>query len=191
MKLRQIESGIHGSRFFNRPALHTQHLYNPNAGSDSGTRTSGGTEQPSGIPHKKRHRQYFGIREDKSREPLVVSDVAIPLMVERSKDVLDHKPIYRVYLKNSPEERVGYAKLSSDGQSIMDVVISPAWQRKGIATALYDFIERDLQLKLRPSTMYQTPDGKAFWAARAPHVSLRTAERQAKETQDAAPSGPW
>lgn len=62
MKLKQINSCLHGAQYFNRPALHTQHLYNPTAGSDSGSRSAGSIEQPSGIPTKGRHRKYFGVK---------------------------------------------------------------------------------------------------------------------------------
>jgi len=62
MKLKRINAGLHGSRLFNRPALHTPHLYNPNAGIDAAARSSGATEQPSGIPTKNKHRKFFNIR---------------------------------------------------------------------------------------------------------------------------------
>lgn len=101
---------------------------------------------------------------DAARVPL--PGARVPLTVERATDVLDHKPLYRVYRKDQPTERVGYAKLSGDGRSIMDVVIAPAWQRQGIASALYDFIERDRKITLRPSPLSQSAAGKAFWAAR-------------------------
>lgn len=62
MKLKTITVGLHGAKLLNRPALHTQHLYDPDAGLDSGSRTAGSTEQPSGMPTKSRHRKFFGVR---------------------------------------------------------------------------------------------------------------------------------
>ena len=95
--------------------------------------------------------------------PLSVPNARIPLTVVVDRDVLDHHPIYRVM---AGPEKVGYAKLSSDGRSVMDVTIKPIWQRQGIAAALYDFIEQHRNITLRPSPMSQSAAGKAFWAAR-------------------------
>lgn len=69
MKLRQISENLvgdllgkkaHGSGYFNRPMLHTQSLYNPATGSDSGSRSAGYTQMASGVPKNPRHRQYLG-----------------------------------------------------------------------------------------------------------------------------------
>ncbi len=52
---------LHGSRLLNRAALHTRKPYDGNSGHDSADRATGTTYLPSGIPHKKRHRTYFGV----------------------------------------------------------------------------------------------------------------------------------
>jgi hypothetical protein len=101
-----------------------------------------------------------------TRQDFPVPGARIPFTIERTKDVLAHNLIYRVYRKDMPDQKVGYAKLSGDGKSVMDVVIAQEFQRQGIASALYDFIERDQHITLRPSPMWQSPQGKAFWAAR-------------------------
>lgn len=46
-----------------------------------------------------------------------------------------------------------------------NVFTDRAWRRRGIATALYDLIERVHNITLRPSHIL-LPDGEAFWCAR-------------------------
>lgn len=106
--------------------------------------------------------------------PLSVPKGRPPLTVVVDRDVLDHHPIYRVM---AGAEKVGYAKLSGDGRSVMDVTITPRWQRQGIAAALYDFIEQHRKMTLRPSPMSQTPAGKAFWAARQRRQGMNEATK--------------
>jgi len=45
------------------------------------------------------------------------------------------------------------------------IQIIEAYQRKGLATLLYDFIEKDLKIKLRPSSS-PSKNAKAFWKSR-------------------------
>lgn len=111
-------------------------------------------------------RSFIQFLREASRVPFPVAGVTVPLTIERVTDVLDQHPIYRVFRQDRPDERVGYAKLSRDGRSVMDVVIAPAWQRQGLASALYDYIEQDRQITLRPSPLSQSAAGKAFWSAR-------------------------
>mgnify|MGYP003325325329 FL=1 len=105
------------------------------------------------------------IRESTS-VPFHVHGVSSPLSVAIVKDVLDGRTIFRVF---SGTEKIGYAKLSSDRTHVTDIDVHPKWQRKGIATALYNFIEKHLGRGLKPSPMYQTPAGKAFWMSRSHH----------------------
>ena len=105
------------------------------------------------------------IRESTS-VPFHVHGVTSPLSVAIVKDVLDGRTIFRVF---SGTEKIGYAKLSSDRTHVTDIDVHPKWQRKGIATALYNFIEKHLGRGLKPSPMYQTPAGKAFWMSRSHH----------------------
>jgi len=46
------------------------------------------------------------------------------------------------------------------------VVVQPNYRRKGIATAMYDFAEKQLNLKFEKNTDVLTPDGKLFWSSR-------------------------
>lgn len=45
------------------------------------------------------------------------------------------------------------------------VNVLPDYRRRGIATTLYNYAEKLLGIKLKPSSS-QTDDGKAFWQAR-------------------------
>ena len=45
------------------------------------------------------------------------------------------------------------------------IQIIEAYQRKGLATLLYNFIEKDLKIKLKPSSS-PSKDAKKFWKAR-------------------------
>jgi GNAT superfamily N-acetyltransferase len=62
--------------------------------------------------------------------------------------------------------RIGSARLSQDGKFIVDVSVLPEHQKRGIATALYRYIEKQLGYSLSPSPLYQTDAGKALWASR-------------------------
>jgi len=62
MRLKAIAGRLRARKSLNRPALHTQKLYDPNAGIDSGSRSSSGTQLASGIPHKARHRDFLGVK---------------------------------------------------------------------------------------------------------------------------------
>lgn len=44
-------------------------------------------------------------------------------------------------------------------------IFDDKFKHKGLATFMYDYIEKDLKIKLRPSK-FQTNDGKAFWQNR-------------------------
>ncbi len=52
-----------------------------------------------------------------------------------------------------------------DGWVAYGVNVYPEHRRRGVATAMYDYAEELLGVKLRQSTS-QTDDGKAFWAHR-------------------------
>lgn len=50
-------------------------------------------------------------------------------------------------------------------KTIWDVWVSPNYRRKGLATFIYNKIEKDQKIKLKPSeTLF--PDGQEFWKAR-------------------------
>jgi ribosomal protein S18 acetylase RimI-like enzyme len=61
---------------------------------------------------------------------------------------------------------VGDLHVVKDGEWVAyGVRVLPDWQRRGIATQLYNYAEKLLGVKLKPSSS-QTDDGKAFWQAR-------------------------
>lgn len=69
---------------------------------------------------------------------------------------------YNVYLDG---KRIGYAEIVKGQNTVDDVEILKPYQRKGLTTFLYDYIENDLKIKLKPSE-YLDPDGKKFWESR-------------------------
>ena len=62
--------------------------------------------------------------------------------------------------------RIASARLSRDQRFIVDVSVLPEHQRRGIATALYRYIEDQIGHPLEPSPLHQTAAGKALWAHR-------------------------
>lgn len=71
-----------------------------------------------------------------------------------------------VYTAHHQGKKIASAKLSGQDHYVSDVDVQPEFRRKGIATKLYDFIEKHSGKKLKPSPMYQTTDGKALWKNR-------------------------
>jgi GNAT superfamily N-acetyltransferase len=61
--------------------------------------------------------------------------------------------------------QVAYALAELDFSSVNDVLVDEDLRRRGIATALYDYIEREVGHKLRPSRV-RYDDGRKFWKAR-------------------------
>lgn len=61
---------------------------------------------------------------------------------------------------------IARAALNVRRQTVSDVVVyDPADRRKGIATALYDYIEREMGFTLMPNRM-RLANGRDFWKAR-------------------------
>lgn len=60
---------------------------------------------------------------------------------------------------------VGYAEFNPDKIWIDNVEIDKLFKRKGVATYLYDYIEKDQNVKLKPSNSL-FPAGKKFWINR-------------------------
>jgi GNAT superfamily N-acetyltransferase len=69
---------------------------------------------------------------------------------------------YNIYLNG---KRIGYAEIVKGQNTVDDVQVLKPYQRKGLTTFLYDYIENDLKIKLKPSE-YLDPDGKKFWESR-------------------------
>ena len=78
----------------------------------------------------------------------------------------DHKYLtrYDIYFDNQ-EDRIGYVLIRRDQGYVRDVEIDEEYRRKGLASFVYDHIEKDLKIKLRPSSN-QLEDGEAFWKNR-------------------------
>jgi ribosomal protein S18 acetylase RimI-like enzyme len=73
-------------------------------------------------------------------------------------------------VKSSGKE-VGRANLADSGDYLTSVRLDPEFKGRGVGSELYDFIERDLGKRLKPSPTYQTPDAKRFWEKRAGTVA--------------------
>ena len=74
--------------------------------------------------------------------------------------------MYTIIPKGAPRGvSAGGVELTRDAKSVMSLGIHGEYQRKGLATALYNHIEKHLGYKLKPNTA-QTEDGKEFWKSR-------------------------
>jgi GNAT superfamily N-acetyltransferase len=71
---------------------------------------------------------------------------------------------FKVY-EEGKETAIGNALLSRSGRGIDEVTVDPAFQRRGIATALYSHIESIVGHKLAPTSTRTLP-GQALWASR-------------------------
>lgn len=85
------------------------------------------------------------------------------------KSIIDDGPFsfvkYQVYLKTKPPIRIGYAEVSNNDNYITNVEIEEPYRKRGVNTFLYDYIERDLDIILKPSD-WLLEDGKKFWNKR-------------------------
>ena len=76
--------------------------------------------------------------------------------------------VYHVTLtdKTHPDyEHIGMAQVSLSSPVVSSVHVWKKYARRGIATALYDLIEKHIGQKLVPNN-YPTADASAFWEAR-------------------------
>ena len=71
--------------------------------------------------------------------------------------------MYFAYLGDT---NIATASLSDDGSYLVSVHVEAPYRRKGVSTALYDFIERHIGHPLKPSPRYQSEDAKKFWENR-------------------------
>lgn len=65
--------------------------------------------------------------------------------------------------------KIAYAEIKPGTQYISSVLVSGPFRRRGIASALYDYIEQQQHVRLRPSPC-MLPDGMAFWVHRNPRL---------------------
>lgn len=69
---------------------------------------------------------------------------------------------YGAFLNNKYIAGVDFDTIT---KTIFDVWVGPNYRRKGLATFIYNKIEKDQKIKLKPSeTLF--PDGQEFWKAR-------------------------
>lgn len=80
--------------------------------------------------------------------------------------------VYRtVYVLNENGHCIAHAALGHKAITMMDVQVydlpgHPNYRRRGLATAMYEFMEKQIGHKLKPDWA-QTPDGEAFWKSRS------------------------
>lgn len=98
------------------------------------------------------------------------------IFIEKEHDKRHHTIEYFVYRNEDKSKRDRNGKLSraislasayydTEDKWVYDLFVKPLFQRKGLASFLYDYIENDNKIKLKPSN-YLLDDGKAFWKAR-------------------------
>lgn len=84
------------------------------------------------------------------------------------KEKLEGHPIsefarFRFYLG---KEEIARADVEIDNRIISDILMDPKFQRKGLGTFIYDYVESKLNIKLKPSD-YLSSKGEAFWKNRS------------------------
>jgi GNAT superfamily N-acetyltransferase len=75
---------------------------------------------------------------------------------------------YDIYSNNKNNGYGGHvagATLRKDKPVISSVMVRPEYRRQGVATKLYNHIEKEHNIKLRPNDAL-TDDGKKFWGGR-------------------------
>ena len=82
--------------------------------------------------------------------------------IKIEKVILKYLIKYNVFFKN---ENIGIFKYSKTSNSIEFAWVSFEFQRKGLGSYVYNYIEKDLRIKLKPSKSV-LPKGKLFWKAR-------------------------
>lgn len=78
---------------------------------------------------------------------------------------IDDRTIYKAVDDEGNEVGMAITGGQRSKNYVTDVGVKKPYRRQGIATGLYDFIEKDTGQKLQPAT-YQTDEGKAFWKSR-------------------------
>lgn len=62
---------------------------------------------------------------------------------------------------------LGWAEFYKDWGTVEKVFVEPKWRRKGVATKLYNAIEKKYNIRLEPSDNLE-PSGLQFWKNRDP-----------------------
>jgi hypothetical protein len=98
------------------------------------------------------------------------------IFIEKKPDFKHHTIEYYIFKKNdnlTDFDRKHHSRIFSianafydtEDKWVYDLVVKSKYQRKGLATFLYDYIEKDNNVMLKPSN-YLLDDGKAFWKNR-------------------------
>lgn len=88
------------------------------------------------------------------------------LKIEKRKLEFSSDNIMFVYVVFFRGKKIAYAEIFENANYIEDVQIyDEKYRRKGLTTYLYDYIERDLRRKLKPSP-FLLKDGEKFWENR-------------------------
>lgn len=87
-------------------------------------------------------------------------DLISKLIIKKSFP--DYGVMYEVYLG---KKRIGFADIDHGKTEISFVNINEEYRRKGVSSFLYDYIEKDLGRKLKPSADL-LDGGEAFWKNR-------------------------
>lgn len=98
------------------------------------------------------------------------------IFIEKDYDDVYHTIEYYIYRNEDNSKRDRFGKLpralsiasayyDTKDKWVYDLATKVPYQRKGLATYLYDYIEKDNKIKLKPSDYLLGP-GKAFWKNR-------------------------
>lgn len=95
------------------------------------------------------------------------TDLSFLRLIKITKKILECRfdndvIVYYIWFRN---KKIGYVELIEGSNSVEDIEINEEYRRKGVATYLYNYIEKDLKIKLHPNSI-QLEDGEAFWKAR-------------------------
>lgn len=83
--------------------------------------------------------------------------------IKIKKHIKENLIVYSIYVNNT---YVGHADIIPKTDNIYYIEIyEDEYRRKGIATYVYDYIEQDLNIKIKPSKK-QLSLGKLFWKSR-------------------------
>lgn len=80
------------------------------------------------------------------------------------------------YIVRDGDVEIGRANVADSGEYLTSVRLDDQWQRMGIGTQLYDFIEADIGHKLNPSPTHQSPAAKSFWEKRSAGERISTVD---------------
>lgn len=101
------------------------------------------------------------IKSIKRRNPTdneLLNKIRIEKSIDSRWGVID----YKVFLNNI---QIAWMQFDPVDNTVFDSEVNSEFRRKGIATYVYDFIEKDLGIKVKPNKT-QLDDGVAFWKNR-------------------------